>query len=102
MAKRTKSKGMLKQIGDAVTAGAEAVADAGAKAAHMVTDLFPASSTPTKKIRKSSPKTPKLSEAKTTKSTTPKPKAAAPRSPRTKAAASARTAAPKTKRTKTR
>jgi histone H1/5 len=66
-----KSKGVLQQIGDAVTAGAEAVIDAGAKAAHAVGDLLPAAKKPGK--------TAKAATAKTAKSAGKAPKKASPK-----------------------
>ena len=51
MAKK-KSKGVLEKIGDAVTAGAEAVVDAGSKAIHTVGDMMPTGKTPPKKAAK--------------------------------------------------
>src|SRR4051794_23810414 len=56
MATKKKSKGVLEQIGDAVSTGAEAVIDAGSKAVQAVGDLLPTGATPPKRA-KSSPKT---------------------------------------------
>lgn len=60
MATKKKAKGVLGQIGDAVAAGAGAVADAGSKAIHAVGDLLPAGDAAPKKkagaARKVAPK----------------------------------------------
>jgi hypothetical protein len=77
---KTKSKGVLGKIGDAVATGAEAVIDAGSKALHAVGDLMP-----------SGKAAPKRAKAKAAKAKAPKAEAKAPAA----AAAVAKKAAPK-------
>jgi DNA-binding protein HU-beta len=87
MASKKKSKGVLKQIGDAATTVAEVVIDAGSKAIHAVGDMLPAE-TPKKGVKAS----PKASKVKTTKSAKVAPKAS---KAQPKVEAKTKTAAPK-------
>jgi hypothetical protein len=96
MAKK-KSKGVIEKIGDAVSASAEAVYDAGAKAVHAVGDLLPAAK-PAPKRGKAKAATPKKSAPKKTaakaEAKTAKPKAAAVKAAAVKAPAAKVKAAP--------
>ena len=72
---KKKSKGVLKQIGEVIAAGAETVVDAGSKAVHAVGDMMPGSK-PAPKRSKSKPKAKKAiavkkAAAKTTKKAAP-------------------------------
>jgi hypothetical protein len=65
MATKKKPKGVLEKIGDAVSAGAEAVVDAGSKAVHAVGDLMPGGKPAPKRARaKPKPEAAKATAAK--------------------------------------
>ena len=95
MATKKKSKGVLERIGDAVSAGADAVIDVGAKAVHAVGDMLPTAA-PAPKRAKAKKATAKVKAPKAASVTKAKTTPAKTKSKASAAKAKASPATPKT------